>query len=140
MSIDANRSASDDACLLVRRLIELVGQFEIDEALELVVDDLVLEFPFRGDGGPRRVEGDAAKQFIRAIPKLFTQLPFHDIVVHGQPPSGDVVAEYRSDGITRRGRPYVNTYVGFFGLRSGRVATWREYFDPLVVANAFPIA
>jgi uncharacterized protein len=140
MSTESNHMASDHACTVVRRLIELVGRFEIEDALQLVVDDLVLEFPFRGDGGPRRLEGHAAKQMIRAMPKLFTQLPFHDVVVHGQLPSGQVVAEYRSDGVTRHGRPYPNAYVGFFSLRDGRVATWREYFDPMVVANAFPVA
>ena len=123
---------------VVRQLIELVGSLQINAALELVTDDLVLEFPFRGDGGPRRLEGDDAKNFIRAMPKLFSQLPFRDVVVHGRLPSGHVVAEYRSDGITHAGRPYPNSYVAFFELRDGRVAFWREYFDPNVVADAFP--
>jgi ketosteroid isomerase-like protein len=125
---------------VVRRLIELVGSFQIDAALELVTDDLVLEFPFRGDGGPRRLEGDDAKSFIRAMPKLFSELPFRDVVVHGRLPSGHIVAEYRSDGTTRTGRPYRNSYVAFFELRDARIAFWREYFDPNVVADAFPRA
>jgi uncharacterized protein len=124
---------------VVEQLIELIGSFEIDAALELVTDDLVLEFPFRGDGGPRRLEGDEAKQFVRAMPKLFSQLPFVDVVVHGALPSGTVVAEYRGDGVTKKGRPYPNRYVGFFELRDGRVAHWREYFDPTVVTAAFPV-
>jgi ketosteroid isomerase-like protein len=130
--------SADRATALVRRLIDLVGSFEMGAALELVTDDLVLEFPFRGDGGPRRLQGDDAKGFIASLPKLFSQLPFADVVVHGQLPSGQVVAEYRSDGITRAGRAYPNAYVAFFGLRGDRVAVWREYFDPNVVAAAFP--
>jgi hypothetical protein len=129
----------DSDVAVVRQLIDLIGRFEIDAALELVTDDLVLEFPFRGDGGPRRLEGDDAKHFVRAMPKLFSQLPFVDVVVHGKVPSGTVVAEYRGDGITKKGRPYPNRYVGFFELRDGRVAYWREYFDPTVVAAAFPV-
>ncbi|MGD9704886.1 MAG: nuclear transport factor 2 family protein [Acidimicrobiia bacterium] len=130
-------SAEQDAAV-VRQLIDLVGGFEIDAALGLVTDDVILEFPFRGDGGPRRLEGDEAKDFIRALPKLFSQMPFHDVVVHGRLPSGDVVAEYRSEGVTRSGRAYPNSYVGFFEVRDGRVRRWREYFDPNVVAAAFP--
>jgi ketosteroid isomerase-like protein len=129
-----------DASDVVRRLLELVGSFEIDDALDLVTHDLVLELPFRADGGPRRLEGDDAKSFIRSIPKLFERLPFRDVVVHGCLPSGVVVAEYRSDGTTRAGRRYSNSYVAFFELRAGRVANWREYFDPNVVAAAFPSA
>jgi ketosteroid isomerase-like protein len=105
-----------------------------------VTDDLVLELPFRGDGGPRRMEGDDAKRFIRSMPGLFSQLAFRDVVIQGPVPSGGVVAEYRSDGITRAGRSYPNSYVAFFELRDGRIAVWREYFDPNVVAAAFPPA
>ncbi len=122
---------------VVRQLIARIGRLEVDAALELLADDLVLELPFRGDGGPRRLEGDAARRFIRAMPKLFATLPFHDIVVHGALPSGQVVAEYASDGTTHTGRSYRNTYVAFFGVRDGRIATWREYFDPSVVDAAF---
>lgn len=131
---------ADRDTAVVRQLIELVGRLDVVAALELVTDDLVLEFPFRGDGGPRRLEGDGAKSFIRAMPKLFSQLPFRDVMVHGRLPSGQVVAEYTSDGITRTGRAYANSYVGFFELRGGRIAFWREYFDPNVVAAAFPPA
>jgi ketosteroid isomerase-like protein len=122
---------------VVRQVIERVGRFELDAALELVTDDFVLEFPFRADGGPRRLEGSEAKGFIRALPKLFCELPFRDVVIHGRLPSGQVVAEYRSEGLTRAGRPYPNSYVAFFEVRAGRIAFWREYFDPNVVASAF---
>jgi ketosteroid isomerase-like protein len=129
------KSATD----LVRRIVDLVGALDVHAAVELVTDDLVLEFPFRGDGGPRRLEGDAAKAFITDLPKLFARMSFQDVVVHGQLPSGQVVVEYRSDGLTRAGRSYPNRYVGFFTLRDGRVAVWREYFDPDVVTEAFQL-
>lgn len=123
---------------VVRELLARIGRLDVDAALELVTDDVVLELPFRADGGPRRLEGDDAKRFVRAMPKLFARLPFCEVVVHGNLPSGQVVAEYSSGGTTREGRPYRNAYVALFGIRDGRVATWREYFDPTVVAAAFP--
>ena len=131
--------SADHDTAVVRQLLELVGHLEVDAALELVTDDFVLELPFRGDGGSRRMEGEDAKGFIRTMPKLFSELPFRDVVVHGCLPSGVVVAEYRSDGITRTGSAYANSYVGFFELRDGRIASWREYFDPTVVAAAFSL-
>jgi ketosteroid isomerase-like protein len=135
---DSRGEESDPAPTVIRRLLELVGSFRLDEAFTLVTDDLVLKLPFRGDGGPRRMDGEEAKSFIRSLPKLFATLPFRDVAIHGRLPSGLVVAEYRSDGSTHSGRPYRNTYLALFGMRDDRVATWCEYFDPSVVAEAFP--
>lgn len=123
---------------VVRELIARIGRLEVEAALELVTDDLVLELPFRGDGAPRRLEADAARRFVWAMPKPFATLSFPEVVVHGALPSGQVVAEYASDGVTRAGRPYRNAYVAFFTVRDGRVAAWREYFDPTAIAAAFP--
>ncbi|MCW2621232.1 MAG: yesE 1 [Frankiales bacterium] len=133
----ADTVPADPDLEVVRRIVQLVGDLEVDAAVELVTDDLVLEFPFRGDGGPRRLAGEAAKGFITSLPKLFTRMDFRDVTIHGRLPSGQVVVEYRSEGLTRAGRPYPNSYVGFFSIRDGRVAVWREYFDPTVVAAAF---
>jgi ketosteroid isomerase-like protein len=131
--------SADRETAVVRQVLDLVGRLEVEAALELVTEDLVLELPFRGDGGPRRLAGDEAKGFIRALPKLLAQLDFRDVTVHGRLASGQVVAEYRSEGRTHGGRPYPNAYVGFFVLRDGRICSWREYFDPTVVAAAFPL-
>jgi ketosteroid isomerase-like protein len=133
----ASGGRTDDDVAVVEHVIALVGDLDIEAALELVTDDLILELPFRADGGPRRLEGDDAKRFMRVLPKLFSQMRFSDVVVHGQLPSGLVVAEYKSNGLTIAGSAYPNAYVGFFRLRQGRIAGWREYFDPNVVAAAF---
>lgn len=122
---------------VVRAAIDRVSEFDIVGALALTTDDFVLELPFRGDGGPRHLEGEDAATFMRALPKLFSRMDFCDVTLHGPVPSGVIVAEYRSNGLTRGGRPYANTYVAFFRLRDHRIAAWREYFDPLVVSAAF---
>lgn len=128
----------DNDADVVRMALERVSELDIESALELTTDPFTVELPFRGDGGPRRLEGEQARAFMRALPKLLTRLAFHDVVVHGPLPSGTIVAEYRSDGLTRAGRPYANTYVGLFELRDHRITVWREYFDPYVIAAAFP--
>lgn len=121
----------------VRRAIDAMGDLDIDAVFELLADEFVLELPFRADGGRRRMEGDDARAFMRALPKLLTEMPFHDVVVHGALPSGEIVAEYRSAGITKAGRDYSNTYVAFLTVADGRIVRWREFFDPNVVAAAF---
>jgi ketosteroid isomerase-like protein len=122
---------------VVRHAIDAMGALDIDTVFDLLADEFVLELPFRGDGGPRRMEGDAARAFMRALPKLLTEMPFHDVVVHGALPTGEIVAEYRSEGITSAGRDYSNTYVAFLTVAEGRITRWREFFDPNVVAAAF---
>jgi hypothetical protein len=72
---------------LVRRLIDLVGSFQMDAALELVTDDLVIELPFRADGGPRRMEGDDAKGFIRSLPKVLREYFDPNVVAAAFPPA-----------------------------------------------------
>jgi ketosteroid isomerase-like protein len=130
--------AEDSAAAVVERVLALVGSLDIDGAARLLADDLVLELPFRADGGSRRLEGVDASRFIRSMPKLFERLPFDTVTIHGQLPSGMVVAEYTTDGVTHAGRSYRNSYVGFFRVRAGKVIFWREYFDPNVISAAFP--
>jgi ketosteroid isomerase-like protein len=126
-----------DPIEIVRTAIERVGVLDIEGALELVADDFVLELPFRADGGPRRMEAGEAAAFMRLLPKLFTRMDFSDVAVHGALPDGTVVAEYRSDGLTRSGRAYPNRYVAMFEVGDGRITRWREFFDPTVVSAAF---
>lgn len=122
---------------LVERAIGAIGDLDIEAVSALLADDFVLELPFRADGGPRCMESDQAVAFMRALPTLLARMNFHDVVVHGAVPTGEIVAEYRSDGVTHSGRPYQNRYVSFITVRDGRIARWREFFDPTVVKSAF---
>lgn len=128
----------DHDLAVIRRAIDAMSELDIDAVLALLADDFVLELPFRGDGGPRVLDAADAVAFMRAMPKLFTEMPFRDVVVHGRLPTGEIVAEYRSEGVTRAGLSYPNRYVAFFTVGDGRISRWREFFDPGVVAAAFP--
>lgn len=122
---------------IVRRVIEAIGELDMETAFALLADDVVLELPFRDDGGPPLLVGDEARRFMGAMPKLFASLGLYDIVVHGALPTGEIVAEYRSNGMTKAGRGYPNRYVSFFTVVDGRVTRLREFFNPAVVAAAF---
>lgn len=126
-----------DDLALVREVLQRVGDLDIEAALELITEDVLLELPFREDGGPRRMQGAEPRAFFCVLPQLFSRLAFHDVVVHGALDSGVVVAEYASAGPTRAGRDYPNRYVAFLGVRDGQVDSWREYFNPLVVSRSF---
>ncbi len=126
----------DHDIALVETVLERVSELDIEGALAHTTEDLVVELPFRAGGYPRRLVGADARAFMRVLPRLFSAMKFHHVVVHGRLPSGLIVAEYQSDGMTRTGRPYRNSYAGFFGVDGGKVSLWREYFDPNVVDAA----
>jgi uncharacterized protein len=121
---------------IVARVLAAVSDLDVGAARRCLADDLVMELPYRGGGFPTTLVGDDAHTFMRRMPKLFTRLAFYDVVIHGSTPSGIIAAEYRSDGLTRTGAPYLNTYAAFFEVADGRVTRWREYFNPDVIAEA----
>ncbi len=43
-----------------------------------------------------------------------------------------MVAEYRGEWETHKGRPYHNTYIALIRIRQGRIVHMREFFNPLV--------
>ncbi len=95
--------------------------------------DVVLEVPYTVRPEIRRVEGREA--VLAVIGQLFTRIsPFQLIAVeeHAAPGADWAVVEYRSEGrFVADGAPYANTYVGIYRVRDGRVAHWKEYYNPL---------
>ena len=128
-----------DPVEVVRQYLNCISDLDVDGAVAVVADDIVIEMPFANEGGTRLVQGEAAHSFLRLLPKLFTQMRFYDVVIHGLTATGYVVAEFKSDGITRRGGLYPNRYVALFEVRDGKIATLREYFDPNVLTTAFEL-
>lgn len=122
---------------VVRYYLDCISDLDVDGALSVVADDAVIEMPFAAATGTRVVQGAAAHTFVRALPKLFTQMRFYDVVMHGLTESGVVVAEFKSDGITRKGVSYPNRYVAIFEVAGGKINALREYFDPNVLLSAF---
>jgi limonene-1,2-epoxide hydrolase len=47
----------------------------------------------------------------------------------------DAMVRERTDRITFRGRPLVVPICAVFEIRDGRIAAWREYFDPALFAS-----
>ena len=124
---------------IVRKLLEALSEMRVADALAVLSPNLQLELPARHDGGKPVMQGEAAMKFVSAMPKLFKSLNFTEITVHGSTTSGVVAAEYRSDGRTHGGDAYCNAYAGFFDVKDGKITRWREYYDPVVIANTFKL-
>lgn len=130
-------TASTEAAATANRMLDHVQAFEVEAALELFREDGILELPNRPGGHPTSLQGRQLAAFLHALPTLFRSLPLTGRRTLVADVPGVVVVEYRSDGVAHTGRPYRNRYVSIFEVDDGgRVALWREYFDPLVVIDA----
>lgn len=107
-----------------------------DSLLDLFADDVVFEFPYAPDGLPKRLEGKAAlaAHLERLGPLLsFGSMELDNVYAVGE----SVIFEFscRGKGVAT-GAPYDQVYISVVTLREGRIAHYRDYWNPLVVLTA----
>jgi uncharacterized protein len=133
--LSAVADANDTNLDVLRRAFAAIGAADVDALGELYTDDYVLELPY-AKPRPVRVEGlGAAQDYLRRAFQVFrfelTITGVYDLV------GGDLVAEYTSEGtVVPTGRRYANSYVGLWRFAGGRVRSTREWYDPVVSAEA----
>jgi limonene-1,2-epoxide hydrolase len=81
---------------------------------------------------PPIVGRDAFRRFVSG----FEQVPGGRLDIRHQVASGTVVINERTDHIVFGGRPLVVPICAVFEIRDGRIAAWREYFDPALFARS----
>jgi ketosteroid isomerase-like protein len=118
----------------LRRVFDAIGAADVDALGSLYADDYVLEMPY-AKPAPVRVEGLAAVQ--EYLRRAFETFRFELTITDAWEIDGGVVAEYTSEGtVVPTGRRYANTYIGVWRFRDGLVHHTREYYDPIVAAEA----
>lgn len=121
---------------LLRRVFDAIGAADVDALGELYADDYVLEMPY-AKPEPVRVEGLATVQaYLRQAFEVFRfELTISE--VHPLADLNAVVAEYTSEGrVVPTGKRYANSYIGIWRFRDGKVAATKEWYDPVVSAEA----
>jgi acetyl esterase len=149
---DTARKAVDDAAAALRRAFSVtevvdlplewlrrLAQLDIGSVLELLAEDAVLEMPLAPPGLPSRIEGrDAIAGFLGGH-QVFSRLAFHDVDIHTTDDPELAVIEFRSEGeFAATGKAYQNRYALVMRVRAGRIVQYREYFNPMALAGAFP--
>ena len=128
---DDNESNLD----VLRRAFTAIGAADVDALADVYTDDYVLELPY-AKPQPVRVEGlGAAQEYLRRAFQVFR----FELTITGvdELVGGDLVAEYTSEGtVVPTGRRYANSYVGLWRFAGGRVRATREWYDPIVSAEA----
>jgi len=132
---DERRSA---ARAVHERSLQLLLDKDMRGWVDLWTDDCVFEFPFAPPGYPQRLEGrDAVWDYIKDYPSKIDLKAFHDVrYLHGADPDV-LVVEMRSEGrALGTDKPYNMQYISIITVRDGRIAHYRDYWNPLAVANA----
>lgn len=105
---------------------------------EMFADDGVFEFPYAPPGLAKAARGRA--EIDRHLASLgdFALDEIAPPIVRPVEGGRDVVIEFEARGHnTRTGAPYDQRYISVVETRDGRIARYRDYWNPLVVLSAF---
>jgi hypothetical protein len=103
---------------------------------DMLTEDAVMEFPYAPPGLARCLHGKAAiRKHAEGLGDMIQIERFSAPEVHRT--ASGFVLEFSCSGIgTQTGRPYNQEYVSVITLREGRIARYRDYWNPLPVLDA----
>lgn len=115
---------------LAVRAVLLQGDRDFDGLRAISAADVVLDFPYHPNGAELHHGVDEMiKQF--SVINVFATFKI-DIVDVFDTGGHTVVVEGRSRGTYKSGRPdYTNHYLFVLSFRDGKLARWREFYNPL---------
>lgn len=100
--------------------------------------DGVMEVPYAAPGQAVTTGLPAIRENLAATRAMFSEWSTPEFTIFPTIDPDVFFAEYRSDATVKsNGKPYRNTYVGYFRLDDGRIVHWKEYFNPNVAREAF---
>jgi len=106
----------------------------------VLAEDVVQDMPYSPVGFPKRVSGrDDLIAHYAMWPEISGEADFTDaLVFHTMQDPERVFVEYTGEvEILTTGRIYRQIYGGLFHVENGKITLFREYYDPIVFAEAF---
>ena len=110
---------------------------DIGALVDLCADDVVFEFPFAPPGRPTRVEGKPALgDYLKALLGRVRIEGVRNVEVHETiKPDVAIIEMTMTGSVTATGAPYEQSYVVVLTVRDGLIARYRDYWNPLRVAE-----
>ena len=123
---------------LMQQYQRLLTEARFSEWIELWADDGVCEFPFASLGRPRLLQGkEQILAYMTAYPSRIFIEGVDKLRVHPALNPNVVVVEMTIKGrAVETDKPYNQQYVIVAEARDGKLAHYREYWNPLVSAEA----
>jgi ketosteroid isomerase-like protein len=126
-----------DTADLFRAGLERFGDGDLDGYLELLSDEVEVEFPFAPPGRPERLRG--RENLRRYLEPLLARVAYDSItslVVYETDVAGTIVAEMTASlRLLESDRTYSRRYVAVVRAADGRVVSYREYWNPLALSD-----
>lgn len=123
---------------LMQQYQTLLTEARFDEWIELWADDGVCEFPFAGPERPRLLQGkEQILAYMTDYPSRISIDGVDELRVHPALDPNVVVVEMTIRGrAVETNKTYNQQYVIVAEARDGKLAHYREYWNPLVSAEA----
>ena len=112
---------------------------DIDRLADLMAPDGCIEWPFRPAGVPAKLRGrKEIREFLTEAAKGFVRFSeFRNIVIHETTDPEVVITEYDAVGtVLTSGKPFLQTVIAVFRVRNDLVLSYRDYINPLPLAEA----
>ncbi len=133
---EANHAAMVEA-------LKRLGTQDFQGACALLSEDVVCDWPYRPTPEtPEEIRGrDAMEAFFSGGMLAFDPYDYEITAVFDLVDPNQLIAEYRSNSRFKpSGVPYRNKYLGIFHFRDGLISYWREYINPVIVAETLATA
>jgi ketosteroid isomerase-like protein len=130
-------SAPTSPADLYRHSLRLLLDKDIAGWVGLWAEDGVMEFPFAPDGWPGRLDGrEAIAAYMRHYPDHIDLRDFPALRIHQTTDPQIIVVEMRGVGrLVETGSPFDMTYIAVVTVQEGRITSYRDYWNPLAVAE-----
>ena len=122
---------------LLRAGLELIGDGDLDGYLELLSDEVEVEFPFAPPGRPERLRGrENLRRYLEEVLARVAYDSITSLVVYETDVAGTIVAEMTIGlRLLESGQTYPRRYVAVVRAADGRVVSYREYWNPLALSD-----
>ena len=108
------------------------------DLLEMLTEDAVMEFPYHLPTTPTQLVGkQEISKFFAGFGDFLTLDKIRLVAAHQTADPDVAILEYEGAGqATQTGKPYQQQYITVLTFRNGRIAHWKDYWNPVSVLNA----
>ncbi|MBO9666128.1 MAG: nuclear transport factor 2 family protein [Bdellovibrio sp.] len=117
--------------------LDYLSSGRVEDWVNLWTEDGILEFPFKLPVYPDKVEGKSMiREYMRHFPDTL-KVEFSKPVFHRTEDPTLVIAEFTAKGqMLTTGNPYNQTYISVVYTKDGKIARYKDFWDPLVALTA----
>ena len=107
--------------------------------IQMVAEDVVMEFPYAPPGFAQRLEGrEAIAAHLQSLAGRLEFNSFADVVKHETADPEVVIIEFSGFGrALATGEPYEQRYISVIRVRDGQIIRYQDYWNPLAVFRTF---